>query len=81
MGNFRVEPPRLFLGRGAHPKIGMLKARIWPEDITINIGKKSELPPVPDLGDGKVHTWGAVVHDNTVTWLAKWVATVNGDTK
>lgn len=25
VGNFRVEPPGLFRGRGAHPKTGLLK--------------------------------------------------------
>ena len=39
MGNFRVEPPGLFRGRGDHPKMGKLKARIYPRDITINIGE------------------------------------------
>ena len=38
VGNFRVEPPGLFRGRGEHPKMGMLKRRIYPRDITINIG-------------------------------------------
>lgn len=27
VGNFRIEPPGLFRGRGAHPKTGMLKVR------------------------------------------------------
>lgn len=27
VGNFRVEPPGLFRGRGEHPKMGMIKAR------------------------------------------------------
>ena len=27
VGNFRVEPPGLFRGRGEHPKMGMVKAR------------------------------------------------------
>lgn len=38
VGNFRVEPPGLFRGRGEHPKMGMMKRRIHPRDITINIG-------------------------------------------
>ena len=78
MGNFRVEPPGLFRGRGEHPKMGKLKARIWPEDITINVGEGAPVPAVPDLGDGKRHRWGDVVHDNTVTWLAKWMDSING---
>ena len=39
VGNYRVEPPGLFRGRGDHPKQGKLKTRLQPEDITINIGK------------------------------------------
>ena len=34
-GNVTVEPPGLFLGRGAHPKAGRVKTRIMPEQITI----------------------------------------------
>ena len=36
-----MEPPGLFRGRGDHPKMGKLKARIYPRDITINIGEAS----------------------------------------
>ena len=49
-GNFRVEPPGLFRGRGEHPKMGMLKRRIYPRDVTINIGHGEPVPkhPYPD---------------------------------
>ena len=39
IGNFRVEPPGLFRGRGDHPKQGMLKTRTMPEEIMINCSK------------------------------------------
>jgi DNA topoisomerase IB len=39
VGNFRVEPPSLFRGRGEHPKMGKIKQRVYPRDITINIGE------------------------------------------
>lgn len=39
-----MEPPGLFRGRGEHPKMGMLKKRIYPRDITINIGKDVRSP-------------------------------------
>lgn len=39
IGNFRIEPPGLFRGRGDHPKMGMLKRRLRPEDIIINCSK------------------------------------------
>ncbi|EGC30025.1 hypothetical protein DICPUDRAFT_50979 [Dictyostelium purpureum] len=77
IGNFTIEPPGLFLGRGAHPKTGMLKQRIYPSDVTINIGKGENVPPSPIPG----HEWKDVVHDNTVTWLAFWKESINGGTK
>ncbi|KAG6468525.1 hypothetical protein ZIOFF_073213 [Zingiber officinale] len=66
VGNFRVEPPGLFCSRGEHPKMGKLKMRIRPRDITINIGKESPIPECPIPGE----RWKEVKHDNTVTWLA-----------
>jgi DNA topoisomerase-1 len=39
------------------------------------------VPPVPDIGDGKKHKWGEIVHKNTVTWLAKWTDSITGDSK
>lgn len=76
VANFRVEPPGLFRGRGKHPLQGMLKKRVLPEDVTINIDKNSTPPALP-----AGRKWGAVVHDNTVTWLAMWRDTVGGNYK
>ncbi|KAI8324725.1 hypothetical protein GQ54DRAFT_331437 [Martensiomyces pterosporus] len=76
VGNFRIEPPGLFRGRGAHPKTGMLKKRVLPEQVTINIGKDAKVPDPPPG-----HRWGNVVHDNTVTWLAMWKENINSNTK
>ena len=39
VGNFKIEPPGLFRGRGDHPKQGKLKKRTMPEDVIINIGQ------------------------------------------
>ncbi|CAG9329250.1 unnamed protein product [Blepharisma stoltei] len=64
--NFVVEPPGLFRGRGDHPKAGLIKRRIMPEDVTINIGEDSKIPKCPVRG----HKWGNIVHNHTVTWLA-----------
>ncbi|POI31906.1 hypothetical protein CIB84_004343 [Bambusicola thoracicus] len=44
IGNFKTEPPGLFRGRGDHPKMGMLKKRIMPEDVIINCSKDRLLP-------------------------------------
>lgn len=66
ISNIIVEPPGLFRGRGQHPKAGYLKARLSPEDITINVGKSNKVPICPLPG----HAWKNVVHNNQVTWLA-----------
>lgn len=76
VGNFRIEPPGLFRGRGDHPKTGKLKKRVMPEQVTINIGKGAKVPAPP-----KGHKWEKVVHDNTVTWLATWKENVNNNIK
>lgn len=39
VGNFRIEPPGLFRGRGDHPKQGKLKKRAAAKEVIINIGK------------------------------------------
>ncbi|KAI3482290.1 hypothetical protein L1887_55051 [Cichorium endivia] len=54
--------PGLFLGRGAHPKAGKVKRRIYPGDITINHSAEHPAPsPPPGLGD-----WGEVVEKKDV---------------
>jgi len=76
IGNFRTEPPSLFRGRGEHPKQGMIKRRIQPEDVIINCSKDSKIPKPPDG-----HKWKKVQHDNTVTWLASWTENIQGQIK
>ncbi|KAI0102323.1 hypothetical protein F4776DRAFT_658112 [Hypoxylon sp. NC0597] len=76
VGNFRVEPPGLFRGRGEHPKTGKVKKRVMPEQITINIGKDAKVPPPPEG-----HKWKAIQHDNKATWLAMWQENINGSYK
>lgn len=72
VGNFRVEPPGLFRGRGEHPKTGMVKKRVMPEQVTINIGKEAKVPQPPEG-----HRWKEVKHDDKGTWLAMWQENIN----
>ena len=72
VGNFRVEPPGLFRGRGEHPKTGKFKKRVTPEQITINISKKAMVPKPPEG-----HKWKEVKHDQEGTWLAMWQESIN----
>lgn len=76
VGNFRIEPPGIFIGRGCHPKLGSIKRRIYPEDIIINIDKES---PIPMPLEG--HKWQKVIHDKTVEWLASWKDDITGKIK
>lgn len=73
VGNFRVEPPGLFRGRGEHPKTGRVKKRVEPEQITINIGKEATVPAPPEG-----HRWKEIKHDGEGTWLAMWQENING---
>ncbi|KAJ3222208.1 DNA topoisomerase 1 [Clydaea vesicula] len=76
VGNYRIEPPGLFRGRGMHPLTGTLKLRVQPEQVTINIGEEAVIPTPPDG-----HKWGKVQHDPKVSWLATWKDNVNDNIK
>ena len=76
VGNFRVDPCGIFIGRGCNPKLGRIKSRIYPEDIIINIGTDSKIPD-PQPG----HKWKDVIHDRTVEWLASWKDNITGKMK
>lgn len=76
IGNFKIEPPGLFRGRGEHPKMGKLKRRVMPEDILINCSKDSDIPKPPPG-----HKWKEIRHDPNVTWLASWTENIQGQVK
>ena len=76
VGNFRIEPPGLFRGRGAHPKTGKLKRRVYPEDVVLNLDKEAVVPKAPDG-----HKWGEIRHDSTVQWLAMWRENISNSFK
>jgi DNA topoisomerase I len=64
LANYMVEPPGLFMGRGAHPLRGSWKPRVSPSEVTLNLGEDASKPP----GD-----WGEVVHDHESIWIARWI--------
>mmetsp|Transcript_400 Transcript_400/g.738 ORF Transcript_400/g.738 Transcript_400/m.738 type:complete len:806 (-) Transcript_400:23-2440(-) len=76
LGNFKVEPPSLFRGRGDHPLRGKLKQRVRPEDITINVGPLKKAPPPPEG-----HQWGEIICNPKCLWLATWKDNVAGGCK
>lgn len=76
VGNYKIEPPGLFRGRGEHPKQGCIKRRIQPEDVIINCDKNVKAPEPPEG-----HKWKEVRHDNKVSWLATWTENIMGNNK
>ena len=68
LGNYMVEPASIFMGRGEHPMRGKWKRRAEPNEIVLNLGKRSPTPPCPIKGK----TWKNIVNDKESTWLAKW---------
>ena len=87
IGSPLVEPTGLFMGRGSHPKSGTIKQRVTPEDVTINISKGVADPKIyylskeGNLVEMKGRSWGNVVHDNTLEWVASWTDNVSGKKK
>jgi DNA topoisomerase I len=95
VGNYKMEPPGIFIGRGCNPKLGLFKRRISPEDVTINISKDAPVPEpkivvvsyisptekVVTLEPMKNHKWGQVIHDHNVQWLASWKDEITNKTK
>ncbi len=67
IANYIVEPPSIFIGRGEHPKMGRLKRRIKPNDVSLNISKGFPIP-TPNV-NGK---WKEIVHDKSSIWIASW---------
>ena len=64
VANYMAEPPGIFIGRGEHPIRGRWKPRVTAKDVTLNLGKKAEIP------EGE---WRKIIHDNDSMWLASWM--------
>ena len=76
ISNWKMEPPVVFLGRGAHPRRGCLRRRIVPEDVTLNLDPEA---PIPKLPRGR--RWKEVVHRPECSWLWSWVDPLLGKIK
>lgn len=76
LGNYMVEPPGLFMGRGKHPLRGSWKCRVEPEDITINHSANVEAPTPPEG-----HNWKEVVENKNALYTATWKQELTGEYK
>lgn len=77
MGNFNMEPPSLFRGRGDHPLTGTVKARTYSEQVMLNMSVDAAVPKCDLPG----RHWQAVQHDPEVTWLCGWKENVQDANK
>ena len=77
VGNYNMEPPGAFRGRGEHPKMGKLKNRVFPEQVAINVSECARVPPCSLPG----HAWGELRHDPKVQWLCQWKENINNQDK
>ena len=73
VGNYNMEPPGTFRGRGEHPKMGKVKQRVTPEQVYVNFSVEAP-PPICDVPG---HAWGEVRHDPFVQWLGNWKENIN----
>ncbi len=69
IGNFRIEPPGLFRGRGDHPKMGKLKRRIRSEDIIINCSKSVPEHSVFSIQLHAVEQGSQSLHSKVRIWI------------
>lgn len=72
IANWMVEPPGLYMGRGAHPLRGRWKPRVSQADVILNLDESAPEPP------GR---WRQVVHDHNSMWMAKWIDKLTGKEK
>ena len=68
VGNYVIEPPSLFRGRGMHPRMGSLKMRVIPEQVLLNVDQNMAVPACPMPG----HNYESIVCKKEALWLAKW---------
>lgn len=76
IGNYTVEPPSIFMGRGTHPMRGKWKPRVNYSDIILNL---SDDAPTPKTPPGQ--NWGGRVFEPESLWIAKWRDKLTGELK
>lgn len=80
LGNYMVEPPGLFMGRGKHPLRGRWKPRTYPEDVTLNFESPKLDAPKPNYFSEE-REWKEVVANKNAYWTARWYCKLTGGQK
>jgi len=76
IGNYNVEPPSIFMGRGKHPLRGRWKPRVNYDDIILNLSPDSPTPKPSSGGH-----WNERAFDPHALWIAKWRDKLGGELK
>jgi len=72
IGNYAVEPPSIFMGRGKHPMRGRWKPAVTTKDVTLNLSPEAPIPP----GEWAGREWRP-----DELWIAKWTDKLAGKVK
>lgn len=75
IGAYLIEPPGIFMGRGAHPLRGRWKPRVYSYQVTLNLDEDAETPYAPH-GE-----WAGIVHEHDSLWVARWLETLTDKIK
>jgi len=82
IGAYLVEPPGIFMGRGAHPLRGRWKPRVYSYQVTLNLDEDAEIPEAPHTPPGEAKPrWAEIVHEHDSLWVARWLETLTGKVK
>lgn len=73
IGAYLVEPPGIFMGRGAHPLRGRWKPRVYSYQVTLNLDEDAPIPEAPHTPPGEDKPrWAQIVHEHDAMWVARW---------
>jgi len=72
VGNYTVEPPSIFMGRGKHPLRGRWKPYVGESDIILNLSPNAPRPQ---------GNWKEIVWQPDSMWIAKWDDKLGGKEK
>jgi len=72
IGNYAVEPPSIFMGRGKTPTRGKWKPAVTTADVTLNLSPDAPTPP----GEWAGREWRP-----EELWVAKWTDKLSGKVK
>ncbi|MBI4673786.1 MAG: DNA topoisomerase I [Chloroflexi bacterium] len=75
IGAYLIEPPGIFMGRGAHPLRGRWKPRVYSHQVTLNLDEDADVPAAPH---GR---WAKIVHEHDSLWIARWLETLTAKVK